>query len=370
MFVSIRSYASVKQAGYLKYRLEQAGIQCKIELSPASGAESKEKYDVQVVAEQCEKAVDVFLKTYNEYPNEDFELQRSPGEVLRILIPLDFCDKSLEAAKYAIDIASQRPVEVNFLYVWDDELDASIAMRTAVEEIQRMQRHEISQKISIQLNAFIEKIEKLIAQCKVPENLLYYFTGAEGKLINQISKTIGAFNPQLIIAAHNNDRDWQFRISREKVFGMVDLGACPVFYIPQKVFYSPIHELHIMYATNFDENDLPSFKLLQNLALGYETTIHIMHVTQEGSNSAAKQNMDQLVTEIEKAKEPKFNITSDIFEDSNLVNGFSAYIKEKNIEMIAFTSPEYGILHKLFNPDNLTKIMKGSTLPLLIFRHK
>lgn len=372
MFVTIRSYNSSDKADYIRYRLERAGIECEIVPQKPSDQVSPDKFKVNVLTDHVEAAVEELLKTNIEYPGEDFTLKNDPNDLLHILIPVDFSEKSFEACKYAIDIALKRPVEIKFLHVWNDELDDSIAVRSSymVEDFKRMQRNELKRNISMNIDLYLQKLHKLIEETNTGNNLLYHFTVAEGDIQKQIEEAILRYRPKLIIIGHNTDKECKFRISREVANSIIDLAYCPVYYVPQKVYYKPFNKLHVMFATNFHKEDLQSFQLLQELSRGYDTHIHCMHVVQEGSESDAREKMDSLLKQLESSKNRNLKLYSDIINDAKLLEGFNKYIKENNIDMVAFTSPEYGIWHNLFNPDNLTKIMKGSTLPLLITRFK
>lgn len=372
MFITIRSYNSSEKADYIKYRLERAGIECKTVPQEDKNQGALGAYKIEVISDQIELAVEELLKVHTEYPKEDFELITNPNNLLHILIPIDFSDKSFEACKYAIDIAVNRPIEIKLLHVWNDELDDSFAVRSSasVEDFKRMQRNELKRDINNNLEIFRHKLHNLIAEANTKNNLLYHFTVAEGIVAKQIEKTVHNYKPQLVIVGHNTDKEYKFRISREVANRVIDLAICPVFYIPQKVFHTPMGDLHIMYATNFTKNDERSFKTLQGLSIGYETHLHYMHVIHESTETTENEKMSQLVQQLGALKNRDLKIHSDILNNTNLVKGFDSYIKENKIDMISFTSPEYGIWHKLFNPDNLRNIMKGSTLPLLIFRYK
>ena len=365
MFVTIRSYNISDKADYIKYRFELVNIECKTEYE-------NESYKVQVQNNQVEAAVDELLKIHTEYPNENFARIANPNELLRILIPIDFSDKSLEAAKYALDIATKRPVELKLLHVWNDEMSDSMAMRNSymVEDFIRIQRNEQKNEISASLDIFSKKLHKLITETQTQKNLLYHFTIAEGSVSKQIEMTISHYKPHLVITGHNTDKKTKFRISREVVNGIIDLACCPVYYIPHKVSYIPFDILNIMYATNFHKHELESFNLITELAKGYNTHIHCLHVLQEGSLLEAEEKMLKLINNIKSETSLDAKIHGDILSNTKLLEGFNRFIEEKKIDMLAFTSPEYGVWHKLFNPDNLRNIMKGSSLPLLIFRHK
>ena len=68
--------------------------------------------------------------------------------------------------------------------------------------------------------------------------------------------------------------------------------------------------------------------------------------------------MDKLVNELEGTKTEGVKIHSTVLTNKNLLKGFDAYIQDNHIDMLSLTSPEYGIWHKLFNPDNLKSLMK------------
>lgn len=365
MFVTIRSYTNSKKAEYIKYCLERSGIEC-------NTITDNDIVKIEVRSNKVEGAVDELLKIQAKYPNEDFELITEPAELLRILIPVDFSEKSLEASKYAIDIAYHRPVEIKFLHVWNDEIDDFMAVKSSreIEEFKRLQRNELNREIEKNLESFRVKFKQLLLEKNINCNLLYHFTIAEGIWGKQMEKEIYRFQPQLAITGHNDNKKWKFRISRAVANSIINLAYCPVFYIPQKVYHQPLGDLHIMYATNFDECDMKSYESLQEMAKGYATSIHFMHVCYEQIEKETEVKMAELIKKMNSSNKGEIKIHSKIISNSNLIKGFESYIEENKIDMIAFTSPEHGVWHKLFNPDNLKSLMKGSLLPLLIFRYK
>ncbi len=372
MFVTIRSYNSQKKAEYIKYRIERAGIECKTGPIEDGNKETEKSYKIDVPAEQVKDAVEELFKVKTEYPDEDFELETDPNGLMHILVPIDFSEKSIEACKYALDIATRRPIEIKFLHVWNDELDDSVAVRNSymLEDFKRMQRNELKRDINNHLAKFMNNFHKLVSESNTQNNLLYHFTIAEGMIQRQIEEAAKKYNPQLIILAHNDNKDWKFRISRDVANHTIDLAFCPVYYIPQKVYYKPIQELHIMYATNFDINDMQTFQLIQELSVGYNTHIYCLHVVHEGIGILEQEEMKKLIEQMENSKSRDISIHQEVINNAKLLNGFKDYIEENQINMVSFTSPEHSVWHKLFNPDNLRTVMKGSTLPLLIFRYK
>ena len=365
MFVTLRSYTNSKKAVYIKYRLERSGIECKL-------ITENENIRVEVATDQVELAVEELLKVQTEYPAENFQLETDMGDLMNIIIPIDFSEKSFEAGKYAVDIAQHRPVEIKFMHVWNDEIDDFMAVKSSheIEEFKRLQRNELNREIEKKLNDFRIKFKNHIIENNVGNNLLYHFTIKEGIWGNQLEYEIGKFQPKLVLAGHNDNKKWQFRISRDVVNSVINLGVCPVFYIPQKVYYKPFDELHIMYATNFDCDVMQSYENLKKLSLNYNTHIYCIHVAQEGAEQESEVKMTEVVKNMEAQKSDNLTIHSHIISDNKLLKGFNSYIKDNHIDMLSFTSPEYGMWHKLFNPDNLKSLMKGSSLPMLIFRYK
>lgn len=372
MFITIRSYNSCKKADYIKYRLERIGAECKIAPQEDENNENQEIYKVDVINEHVEKAVEELLKVHSEFPKEDFELKKDPNELLRILIPIDFSEKSIDACKFALDIAVNRPVEVKLIHIWNDELSDSVAVRSSntMEDFKRMHRNEIKRDINNNLEIFRQKLNKLIADSNTQNNLLHHFTVTEGIVFKQVTKAVQTYKPQLVILGHNDHKEFKFRISRQVANAVIDLAICPVYYIPQKAKYIPISELHVMYSTNFSKNDLKSFDMMQQLSNGYDTHIHYLHITQEAEEGKTQQKMNDLLLQLKPLNTSNIKLHSNIVNNSLLLKGFKDYVENNKIDMISFSSPEYGMWHKLFNPDNLTKIMKGCSLPLLIFRYK
>ncbi len=370
MYITIRTFDKSSNADYVKYRLELEQIDCKIVAVEPGRENSHKKYKIEVQQNNVEKAIGILLKIQKEYPDEDYRTIVNPSDLIRILIPVDFSKRSLEAVWYAIGIAGKFPVEIKIMYVWNDELEDSVAVRNSqmLEDFKRIERNEIKRDINNKVEDFSKQIYAMLKELDAV-NVLFHFAIVEGRLIKQISRTVEQFQPQLIIVAHNANSEFRHRITQSMASEIIDMALCPVLYIPVKAAFKPLNKLHVMYATNFNENDMRSCHQLTHLFTPFNFQLHCVHIVLEDSDQVSKEKMDALLENMKNIPEMKGAVHSNIVTNPNLIKGLDSFLEENKIDIVAFTSPENSIWHRLFNPDNRKKMMNGSELPLLIFRY-
>lgn len=368
MYIPIKSFDKISKADYIKYRLELAQVDSQIE-SEQETEDSATKFHIKVLPNQVEAAVEELLQIQKEYPNEDYANIINPAEIARILIPIDFSDKSLEAFRYALGMAQKLPVEVKLLYVWNDELDDAVAVRHApmIEDFKRMERNEIKRDIGRKIEKFNADVHAMLRESGA-KNVLFHFTVVEGMVTKQVVNVAQDYHPQLILVAHNDNKEHHFRITQAIAADIIDRAFCPVLYIPVKARFRPFDQVNIMYATNFDENDRKSVTSLISLASPFPYTLNCVHISQNANDQESAQKMKELVASM-KEKDLGDKVHGEVLVMNNLVKGLDTYIAEKNIAMISFTSPRYSIWYKMFSPDNRKKMMKGSEIPMLVFKY-
>ena len=141
---------------------------------------------------------------------------------------------------------------------------------------------------------------------------------------------------------------------------------CPVWIIPRNTEFQPFDE--IVYATDYNEADVPTLKKLVGLLSPFSPNITALHILDDKDfETKIKQSGFQEMLRNQIAYE-KITVKSlDAKEDSDLgllVNDFASLVSAK---LIVVLKENKQFLERIFNPDKTKKIIREANIPVLIY---
>ncbi|REE82793.1 nucleotide-binding universal stress UspA family protein [Lutibacter oceani] len=145
---------------------------------------------------------------------------------------------------------------------------------------------------------------------------------------------------------------------------LIEKAPCAVLAIPAN---SRLRELKtIVYASDFEEEDISAISNLANIAKFFNAKIKIVHISSEKEKNGE--------TEMEWFKEMVLqnvsykNLEFAIFTSNDIFNFLKIYLEEVEADMVAMLEREKkGFTKKLFHEDLVKKMEHQSTIPLLSF---
>ena len=164
-------------------------------------------------------------------------------------------------------------------------------------------------------------------------------------------------NYDLIVMGTNGERN-----AFEKMLGSVTTetmlkATCPVLAIPPDAKFKEINS--VAFATAYEQKDGEAVMFTKDFALQTGAEMHVVHV------------------EIQKQRqEPTPTMTdysvgfSDftLVEDKSIEEGLDAYIKEREVDILAMFIPKRRLWERLFHSSFTKKMTFHSKTPLLVFR--
>lgn len=254
-----------------------------------------------------------------------------------IIIPIDFSETSLNAARYATAMLSGKPNNRIILYTMFKEEDDE-----AISE-QYLQSLKAEMEQSGLLN--IETIKELGAD----------FIDNLGRLAYQ--KTA-----ELIIMGITEKEEWRQFFTSSNSLKMTEENVCPVMIIPQNAKYNGI--TNITLASDFQDVDATTPVLAIKTVLEiFNAQLHIVNVDNDHYVSLT----DEYITERAKMQKmfADFNPEFYFIGMNDFYEAIDQFTKDKNIDLLIIIPKNHTFINSLFSRSHTKKLAFSSSVPLL-----
>jgi nucleotide-binding universal stress UspA family protein len=358
------------RAQLIKGRLEAEGIECFLSNINILQAGVAAGVKVKINEKDADRAFRIINEMKSQFGESKMPVVDQMKSIRRILVPVDFSDHTSNICNYALGIAHKLKAEVRLIYSYfnpvisnDPYLESQSynfqleSLMASIGNEAKEQMKELKSKIKDQ----IEK-ENLTQIKKVTYSLEMGTT--ETVILNQIDK----FKPGLVVMGTKGKgmgiSDYIGGVTKK----IIDKSSVPVLAIPDKsVFWGIEHVNKVLYATNFEESDYKTLRQLMTMVRPFNMEIFCVHIYSGDSDPFDQLKMEQLRTHFTD-EYSDYKITCDMLMNKDTVEGLDAYIKKKDIDLLALSTRKRGIIERLFNPSIAKKMLYHTTIPLLVFQ--
>ncbi len=268
----------------------------------------------------------------------------------RILIPTDFSECSKNALKYATAIAGAVGARITLLHVIDPPFNFPANIDGVLDYLQdNAEQHLEGMKDSVTQNESGKKI-KVDSKIRI------------GKPVSQILEAIDDLNIDLITLGSVTENS-----SRKALFGSVSTDILlkshkPVLAIPENI--TSVDFSKILFTTNFRHHDLRNLKKTADFASLFDSSIHVLHVSEKShlSTDIKFRGLKELATEKKVYKKIDFHLKTgkDFFE------GISEFVKDNSISMIVMNRYKKSVVGMLMEKNHTKKLSTYTTVPILV----
>lgn len=356
---------SQEKAEKLSSKLKEEKIHCVLENAFSIRPTFGKAVRVKINKNDVEKAFRIMIKLKEDSDNESLAEAAAISEVKKILVPVDFSEYSLNACRYAADLAIKTDAELKLLHVYFlPEVD------TVVTDGHTMPFQKLKEEVEADaeqlLNELITTIKTEIESFEANELGLNYEM-LNGLAHEEIIQLAEIYEPDIIImGTRGNETDDTAFIGSvtEKVIEYVKM---PVLAIPKLTHYKSFRDINrVLYATNFDESDFTAIKKLMKIIKPFDLKLDFIHVADKTLNQWDKLKFSGLKEYLSKVH-GKSDIRCEIVYGMKVPTAYKAYIKTNGIGILALTQYKRNILNKLLEPGLTHEILMQSDIPLLIF---
>ncbi len=254
-----------------------------------------------------------------------------------VIIPIDFSETSLNAARYATTMFSGKPnIRVILYNMFKDEDEAA----TAAQYLLSLQA-EMEEKGVVNIELIKELGSDLI------DNL--------GRLAHQKSA-------ELILMGITEKEEWRQFFTGSNTIKMAEENICPVMIIPQTAKYNGINNVSL--ASDFKEVEAHTPVLaIKTVLKEFNANLHIVNVDNEHYVSLT----DEYLAERAKMQKmfEEFNPEFYFIGMNDFHEAIEQFSKDKNIDLLVIIPKNHSFMNSLFSSRHTKKLAFNTSVPLL-----
>lgn len=255
----------------------------------------------------------------------------------RIILPVDFSETSLNAARYTAGmLAGKENTVVTIYHNYETNNDADISM------------------------IYQESLKKEFDIAGVKEIECEHDMG--GDLIENISRLSKATGATLVIMGITGKSAIRQVMFGSNTLKLIDRNFCPVMIIPPDATYKGI--ANMAFASDFKNVEVSTPAALINAVLGiFNSKLHVINI--------GKENVTQLPPELNEGKIKlkemfqQFNPEFHFLIKNNFYDALDNFIKEKNIDVLITVPKHQSNSSSLFKSTHTKKLAYHSHIPIL-----
>lgn len=345
--------------------LGERGISCTLEDLNLLEGTSSLAVRVQIPEEDLEKAIPLL----EEFLGKPSGMQEPDGEKERqVLVPVDFSNYSLKAAKVAFDICRLIRARLVLFHAYPNPIAYSVpfsdiyAFNTGLlahlENAEKAAQQAMEQFLSDLIRHFSKETWKMVET----EYIL-----KAGDARDDILSFASQNHVLLIVMGTQGSAERELDIIGSVTAEIINASRVPVLAIPANTPDNISGSFRkILYATNFDNNDFAALDKLMRIFKPYDAEIHCVHV---GRKDEPVWNLAKLegMKDILRSKYQERKIECHLVTGNDLLTETDKFITEKHIDVLALTSHKRNMIAQFFNPSIARKMLFHSKIPLLIF---
>ena len=254
-----------------------------------------------------------------------------------VIIPIDFSETSLNAARYAAALLGHRSDLHVILYnMFEEEEESATAGRYLESLKAEMEQKGVSG---------IECIKEL------GDNLI----DCLGRLAHQK-------NAELIIMGISEKGEWKQLLSGSNTLKMADQNVCPVLIVPPGARYTGMKNVALTSDFENVEASTPVLAIKNVLEL-FDVKLHIVNVDNEHYVSLTDKYMTERAAL--QAHFAAFNPEFYFIGMNDFQEAILQFARDKNIDMIIVIPKNHSFINNIFSGSHTKKLAFHTTVPLL-----
>lgn len=273
-----------------------------------------------------------------------------------ILVPVDFSKYSESALKVAADIARKKESELYVLHVI--EVGEPI-MGTGEIQVDDANLLFFSQLAKKKLHEFLQK--DYLKGIKIT-NIIEL-----GPTYHSITRNIDKFNVNLIVMGSKGSSGLEEFLIGSNTEKVVRNSSVPVLVIKNELM--DVHFQKIVFVSDFDKENISSFKKAQRFAATFNAELKLMAINTHGDGFENVQKIKDTIRKFIEisgtAYEPEDVI---VYQDHKIEEGILNGAKSINADLIAIPTHGRSGLSHFFNGSIAEDVVNHSEIPVITFK--
>jgi nucleotide-binding universal stress UspA family protein len=353
------------KAQVLKTLLEKEGVDCILEDVNMLEGTSSLAVRVQIIEEDLERAfplLEEYLGKPGEKPVADAEPER------QILVPVDFSEYSVKAAKVAFDIARQLDVKMVLFHAYPNPIVYSVPFSDVYAFDSGLTLHlETAEKnAQSSMEEFLRKLVKHFGKDtwnKVETEYIIKAGDARDDILSFAHKN----RVMLIVMGTQGKAGSEYDIIGSVTAEIITSARLPVLVIPPDTPDDIAQKFSkILYATNFNDKDFVAIEKLMRIIKPYKAEVSCIHISRNEEPVWDLARLEGMKDILRKKYEGK-TFDCQLIVGDDILGELDKYITANQIDVLALTTHKRSIFARIFNPSIARKMLFHSSVPLLVF---
>ncbi|MDP4277720.1 MAG: universal stress protein [Bacteroidota bacterium] len=301
--------------------------------------------------------------------SDEESVKEEQVEKKSILVPVDFSDYSLKAARIAFYLAKDTDSHIVLLHTYYSPfysggmpISDAFAFDEGHEEAMRILIKKMHEKMDELSNALNDDIKS----CKIPD-IQFVTKFREGVPEEQILNYSRKHHSLVTIMGTHGLGSKEGDLMGSVTVEVMERSRVPVFAFPENLPFGKLSDIKtIGFITNFEQRDLIAFESMMQLLKSYQFKVYFIHLSSDPEKwdeiklSGIKEYFGKLY--------PGIECSYCMIRGDQLIDELNDFIMERNIDMIAMPAQKRSIFSRLFNASLATKMLFHSKTPVLVLR--
>jgi len=276
-----------------------------------------------------------------------------------ILYATDYSENSVAALKYGYAMSTRLKAQLLVIHIFD--YPTFFGTKT-IELLPHLEQDAFKEH-TIRLEKFCKKY----LERNVDKENVRVETIEDKSIVNGIISKANEIEPLLIITGIKGGSKLRELIMGNTTKCLIENAPCPVLTIPSDTSYNEIKT--IVYATDFEEEDLGALNKLIEIAKPLNAKIKIVHISSLGESIGAGQKKhieDKIHKHIDYT-----NLELDILYSDSIFKELKIYFRNTNADIISMLERKSnGFTSKMFHRDLVERMESYGRIPLISFNAK
>ncbi len=272
----------------------------------------------------------------------------------KILVPIDFSEKSEHAVKMAAKIGKNIEAEIYLLHL--------VELPSGIVDMGAGSNFSIPESM-MYLRKVKEKILYLKATYFNDDQIVKYSIKFQNPF-EGIRDFVKKINANLIVMGSKGVSDFEEMIIGSNTEKVVRTSTIPVIVV--KADSKKFKFKKLVFASNYDDENKVAFVDFLNFAKQFKTEIHLLKINTASSFENSFITKEKIKNFIKDFDMPKNKIH--IHNDESVVKGITNFAKEIEADLIALTTHGRSGLSSLFNSSIAKSVSKSVLRPVITFK--
>jgi len=285
--------------------------------------------------------------------------------MVRIFVPINFSEYSINALNYAIALGQKIPSEVTLVHCSAPLMDSVEVEdgQTILSGSDAIVDHSKA-VIEERLTELIQSVEERLSddQKRYLRIVTHLETGYPEDVLVELSKTE---DPDVIVMGTKSKGETIKELLGSVTSDVVKDAKVPVLAVPAESSINIEEINNILFVTDFSTSDYRSLHKLVRLITPFETCIHAVHFTTSVPDKFDKMKLEAMRFYCDRTYR-NHRINFECITSDNYIDSLDQVIADKHVSLIAMTRHKRNVISQIFHPSFSRKILFHTDIPLLV----